>query len=94
MTNTYPNSGRLNWSKNKVKQDSPDLYGEINIDRAVLEKLLVETEGDSVQIRLSGWEKQGNYGPWFSIKINTWKKEPTLTMSEPAPQIPDGDVPF
>jgi hypothetical protein len=52
----------------------------------------VETEGDSIQIRLSGWEKQGNYGPWFSIKINTWKQEPTL--STPAPQIPEGDIPF
>jgi hypothetical protein len=92
MTNTYPNSGRLNYSKNKVKQDSPDLYGEINIDRAMLNKLLVETEGDSIQIRLSGWEKQGNYGPWFSIKINTWKQEPTL--STPAPKIPEGDIPF
>ena len=55
MTNTYPNSGRLNWTKNKVKQDSPDLYGEINIDRDMLNKLLAEAEGDSVQIKLSGW---------------------------------------
>lgn len=94
MTNTYPNSGRLNYSKNKVNQSSPDLYGEINVDRALLEQLLNETAGDSVQIRLSGWEKQGNYGPWLSIKINTWKKESTLVVSEPAPQIPDGDLPF
>jgi hypothetical protein len=94
MTNTYPNSGRLNWTKNKVKQDSPDLYGEINIDRDMLNKLLAEAEGDFVQIKLSGWEKQGNYGPWFSIKINTWKKDSPPPMGTPAPQIPDGDIPF
>jgi hypothetical protein len=92
---TFPNSGRLNYSKQKINQSSPDLYGEIAIDRTLLRQMLSETDEDNIVIRLSGWEKNGNYGPWFSIKVNTWKKtEPTLAP-QPAPAADDSDdVPF
>ena len=95
MSNTFPNSGRLNYSKQKINQSSPDLYGEIAIERGLLRQLLEETDEDNIVIRLSGWEKSGNYGPWFSIKVNTWKKtEPPLTKPEPPPVVDDQDLPF
>lgn len=94
---TFPNSGRLNYSKQKINQSSPDLYGEIAIERGLLKQLLQETDEDNIVIRLSGWEKSGNYGPWFSIKVNTWKKTETMEAPRPAappPVVDDSDVPF
>lgn len=93
---TFPNSGRLNYSRQKINQSSPDLYGEIAIERGLLRQLLEETDEDNIVIRLSGWEKNGNYGPWFSIKVNTWKKtEPPLTAPPaPSPVVDDSDLPF
>jgi len=93
---TFPNRGRLNYSKQKINQSSPDLYGEIAIERGLLRQLLEETDEDNIVIRLSGWEKSGNYGPWFSIQVNTWKKtEPPLTKpAAPPPVVDDQDLPF
>ena len=56
---TFPNRGRLNYSKQKINQSSPDLYGEIAIERGLLRQLLEETDEDNIVIRLSGWEKSG-----------------------------------
>jgi hypothetical protein len=93
--NKYPNSGRLNYSKQKVNPNSADLYGEIVFDRQFLRNLLNETDADDIPIKLSGWQKEGNYGPWFSIKVNTWKPEggaaPPPMKETPAD---DGDIPF
>ena len=95
MSNTFPNSGRLNYSKQKINQSSPDLYGEIAIERGLLKQLLQETDEDNIVIRLSGWQKDGNYGPWFSIQVNTWKKTETLEAPKAIPPVmDDGDIPF
>ena len=94
---TFPNRGRLNYSKQKINQSSPDLYGEIAIERALLRQLLEETDEDNIIIRLSGWQKDGNYGPWFSIQVNTWKKSETMQLPKAEPKPPvvdDGDLPF
>lgn len=94
--NKYPNSGRLNYTKNKVNPNSADLYGEIVFDRQFLRNLMNETDEDEIPVKLSGWQKDGNYGPWFSIKVNTWKPE-SGNSSTPAPvQTPasDEDIPF
>jgi hypothetical protein len=37
--NKYPNSGRLNYAKNKVNPNSADIYGEIVFDRQFLRNL-------------------------------------------------------
>lgn len=99
MVNKYPNSGRLNYSKQKVNPNSADLYGEIVFDRSYLRNLLNEIEGDDIPIKLSGWQKEGNYGPWFSIKVNTWKPEmnsepPKAAPRQDAPPTDDSDIPF
>jgi len=92
---TFPNSGRLNYSKQKVNQSSPDLYGEIAIDRTLLRQMMSETDEDNIVIRLSGWEKSGNHGPWFSIKVNTWKKTEPVLAPKVDPVVDDSDdVPF
>lgn len=98
MTNKYPNSGVLFYARNRVHQNSPDLNGDISIERSLLRQMLDETDEDSIKIRLSGWEKQGNYGPFFSLKVNTYKKPeeqgPPPAQQRELPPIDDSDVPF
>ena len=93
--NKYPNSGRLNYAKNKVNPNSADIYGEIVFDRQFLRNILNETDSDDIPVKLSGWQKDGNYGPWFAIRVNTYKKEevPAPRQDSPPP-ADDSDVPF
>lgn len=98
MSNKYPNSGVLFYAKNRVNQNSPDLNGDISLERSLLRQMLEETDEDSIKIRLSGWEKQGNYGPFFSLRVNTYKKPeeqapPTGTQRE-LPPVDNDDIPF
>ena len=84
--NKYPNSGRLNYAKNKVNPNSADIYGEIVFDRQYLRDLLNETDQDDIPVKLSGWQKEGNYGPWFAIRVNTYKKENPYAPQKATPK--------
>ena len=96
--NKYPNSGRLNYAKNKVNPNSADIYGEIVFDRQFLRNILNETDADDIPVKLSGWQKDGNYGPWFAIRVNTYKKEESGGVNTPpppsSPPVSDEDIPF
>jgi len=96
--NKYPNSGRLNYAKNKVNPNSADIYGEIVFDRQFLRGILNETDADDIPVKLSGWQKEGNFGPWFSIRVNTYKKEELGGVNTPpppsSPPVDDSDIPF
>ena len=96
--NKYPNSGRLNYAKNKVNPNSADIYGEIVFDRQFLRNILNETDSDDIPVKLSGWQKDGNYGPWFAIRVNTYKKEESGGVNPPpppvSPPVNDEDIPF
>lgn len=101
MANKFPNTGRLNYSQRKVHPKSPDLYGDITFDRAFLRSAMEEADGDEITIRLDAWQNDGQYGTFFQLKVNTWKKtEPGLAQppkppAPPAPQpVDDSDVPF
>lgn len=73
MSNQYPNSGALFYSRNRVHPNSPDLSGDISIDRSLLRQMLDETDEDEIKIKLSAWQKQGRNGDFFSLKVNTYK---------------------
>jgi hypothetical protein len=98
MSNKYPNSGALFYSQNRVHPNSPDLSGDISVDRTLLRQMLDETDEDDIKIRLSGWEKQGSKGPFFSLKVNTYKKPEQQPPQAPAqreiPPADDSDLPF
>ena len=99
MSNKFPNSGRLNYSRNKVHPKSPDMYGELVLTREFMKSLLEATDEDDIAIKLDAWQQDGNYGPWFSIKVNTWKKPDGNIATppakpEPAPPVDDQDIPF
>lgn len=101
MTTKYPNSGRLNYSQKKIHPRSPDLYGELVLDRAYIKSMLEATDEDEIVVKLDAWQNDGNYGTYFSLKVNTWKK-PDVTAPPPrggnvstSPTVPDDqDIPF
>lgn len=98
MANKFPNTGRLNYSQRKLHPKSPDLYGDITFDRAYLRSLMEETDGDEIIIKLDAWQNDGQYGTFFQLKVNTWKKPDSNQSQATAPvkqQPPDEtDVPF
>lgn len=96
MSNPYPNSGALFYAKNRVHPNSPDLTGDLSIDRSLLRKMLDETDEDDIKIRLSAWQKQGRNGDFFSIKVNTYKRpeETPVPRSEPQAPVDEDDIPF
>jgi len=101
MSTKYPNSGRLNYSQKKIHPKSPDLYGELVLDRAYIKSMLEATDEDEIVVKLDAWQNDGNYGTYFSLKVNTWKK-PELVTPPPrggnvatSPTAPeDQDIPF
>ena len=95
MATKFPNSGRLNYSQRKVNPKSPDLYGELVLDRAYVKTLMEMTDEDELVVKLDGWQNDGQYGTYFSIKVNTWKKPDGNVSTPPAsPPADDQDVPF
>ena len=97
MATKFPNSGRLNYSQRKVHPKSPDLYDELVLDRKFLKDLMEQTDEDDIPIKLDGWQNDGQYGTYFSLKVNTWKKPDgnVTTSAPPAPPAVDSDdVPF
>ena len=98
MSNKYPNSGVLFHARNRIHQKSPDLNGDISLDRSLLRQMMDETDEDFIKIRLSGWVKQGSSGEFFSLKVNTYKKPEEQAQAAPAqrqmPPADDSDIPF
>lgn len=104
MANKYPNSGIISDAKTRIHPNSPDMNGDLMIDKSLLNQMMAEQEGDEVKIRLSGWRKDGNYGPFITLKVNTYKKP----VEDAAPQqrlddhpdnkkatpVDDSDIPF
>lgn len=93
---SYPNSGKL--SNNRYKDGDarkPDMIGEIVMQRSALKSLMEEHDGDEIVIKLSAWNRSGQYGNFLSVSWNNYKKK----EDAPKPQqqsLPadDQDVPF
>jgi hypothetical protein len=79
-----PNTGSL-WPNEYKKQDNhPDVRGDVNIEKVLLENLILKSKGDLVKIAIAGWTKE--------IK---GKKVLSITASEPyeKPSVSD-DLPY
>ena len=103
MATQYPNSGKLSGNRYKDTPKKPDVVGEIVMQRSALKELMGEHDGDDIVIKLSGWNMNGQYGPWTRLAWNNYKPEEQAggNVSRPAPPaaqrpIPDEDqdVPF
>jgi hypothetical protein len=95
----YPNSGAL-FTRDKKSEKSPEWGGDITMEVSLLKKLIEESDGDGVKIKLSGWVRQGNRGEFISIKYDDFKpmnKDQLYPAPRPAPvqeNFDDSDVPF
>lgn len=99
MATTYPNSGRLSNNKYKDSDKKPDMTGEIVMKRRALQELLSEHDGEDIVIKLSGWNRSGQYGNFISLAWNNYKKKEEAAPAqkpEPAQQVDldSEDVPF
>ena len=88
---SYPNSGRL--SLNQYKKDKqPDYKGSITLERSLIKQLL-EEQDDEITIKLSGWNRSGQYGDFISLAYDSYKKQEEAPKPK-APPPADEDVPF
>lgn len=91
----YPNSGKLSLNRFKDTDKKPDYVGEIAMQRSALKQLLEETDEDEIVIKLSGWNRSGQYGTFISISWNNFKKREEAPSPAPmAEPIKDEDIPF
>lgn len=96
MATKYPNSGMLGKAKQpKINPNSPDYTGSIDVDISLIKEMLEDArqEGaDSINMKIGAWIKEGQYGKFFSIKVNNYKK----TAAPQQRNIPadDSDIPF
>jgi hypothetical protein len=103
MATQYPNSGKISKNRYKETPKQPDVTGEIVMQRSALKELLNEHDGDDIVIKLSGWNMDGQYGPWTRLAWNNYKPAADGNVAkpqQPAPPvqraIPDDDqeIPF
>lgn len=88
----YPNSGALFRTKEKKSPASPDMWGDIKLDKAFLLDLIENSTEQLVTVKLSGWTKEGKSGKFLSIQVNTYKPQEDRVRQD-APQE-DDDIPF
>jgi uncharacterized protein (DUF736 family) len=85
----YKDGGKLNASKSKKSDKSPDYWGDIAINLKDLNNVQV-VDGLHV-FKLSGWKKISKSGNTFlSVAID--RREVEATSNTPA--TPDEDIPF
>lgn len=90
----YTNTGRLSPNKYKQHDKHPDMKGAITLERSLLKQLLSETTDDQITIKLSAWNREGQYGPFVSLMYDSYKK-PDAPAAAPAPApADDSDIPF
>ena len=97
MATKYPNSGMLGKAKQpKINPNSPDYTGSIDVDISLIKEMLEDArqEGaDSINMKIGAWIKEGQYGKFFSIKVNNYKKPAAAPQQRQIPED-DSDIPF
>lgn len=88
----YPNTGALFRTKEKKTEKSPDMWGEVKIDKHYLLSLIEDSNSQLITVRLSGWSAVSpNTGTkYLSLKIDTRPPLETVKKKEAV----DDDIPF
>jgi hypothetical protein len=80
----YPNSGALFTTKQKRHEKSPDMYGDIKIEKDLILSLLEIAEGEEfITIKLEAWLKKDKYeSRMVSLKVDTYEKAAPVTNAK------------
>jgi hypothetical protein len=81
MSTDYNNTGSLNPAKDKRSDKSPDWYGKLMASGEVLEALK-----QGKQVRISGWNRDGKYGQFISLKVSVEQGRQETNRNDSAPQ--------
>lgn len=73
----YDNSGTLSKNQRKEKDSHPDVTGQATID--------------GVAYWISGWKKEGERGPWYSLAFKVKEEQ---AAPKQASVGADDDIPF
>jgi hypothetical protein len=70
----YPNTGAFFTTKEKRHEKSPDMYGELDIDKELVLDLIQKAgNSDSIKIKLGGWlRRDKNNNRMLSVKVDTY----------------------
>jgi hypothetical protein len=82
----YPNSGGLFTTKQKRNDRSPDMYGDIKIEKDLILSMLEKAEGEEfIAIKLDAWLKKDKHdNRMVSLKVNTYEKtDPVSNAKDP-----------
>lgn len=95
---SYSNTGRLSPNKYKQTEKQPDFKGSITLERSLIKQLL-EEQDDEITIKISGWNRSGQYGDFISLMYDSYKKPedaPAKPKAAPKQEPVDdiGDLPF
>jgi hypothetical protein len=87
----YPNSGALFPNKNKTSDAHPNVRGNVKIERGLLKELMAESDGELIELEISGWTKEFKGGKFLSLKV----AKPYKRDAAPKKQADDSeDIPF
>ena len=89
----YKNQGMLSPNKWKKSEKQPDHKGAIKLERQLLKKLMELTDEDDITIKLSGWDRKGQYGLFISLKYDDYVENKQIPRVEAKP-MDDSDIPF
>ena len=87
----YPNSGALFPNKNKTSDAHPNVRGNVKVERGLLKELMAESDGELIELEISGWTKEFKGGKFLSLKV----AKPYKRDAAPKKQADDSeDIPF
>jgi hypothetical protein len=86
----YPNSGALFPNKNKNSDAHPNVRGNVKIERGLLKELMAESDGELIEIEISGWTKEFKGGKFLSLKV----AKPYKKNAAPAQDDDNDPIPF
>lgn len=89
----YKNQGMISPNKWKKTEKQPDYKGSIKLERQLLKKLMELTDEDDITIKLSGWDRKGQYGLFVSLKYDDFVENKQIPRVEAKP-MDDSDIPF
>jgi hypothetical protein len=94
-----PDSGTLNATQSKYKENSPDYFGEIALNLSDMTNIRIE-DGLHI-IKLSGWKKIAKSGKTYlslGVKRKEYEEQASAPVAqpkqEPKQEISDDEIPF